>query len=230
MASGVYTRTQWHIDRLKERSSRGENHYLWKGGKERFKCIICGNMVSNPKAQKCKKCFSSTFVPWNRGTKLPPIKCLDCGKQLAGRKSKRCISCHKKHYIPWNKGKICPQMQKEHSHMYKGGVSVVYKTSYNSPKYRKWRTEVFIRDNFTCVKCGEKSGYVTAHHIKPFSKIRKDNNIKNIEDAKRCRELWDINNGITLCEKCHQKEDRYRARFFKKEKNENISIDSRVRH
>ena len=37
----------------------------------------------------------------------------------------------------------------------------------------------------------------------------RDNNIKTLEEAIRCPELWDINNGRTLCNTCHNKTKRY---------------------
>ena len=39
--------------------------------------------------------------------------------------------------------------------------------------------------------------------------ILKDNNIKIFEDAEKCNELWDINNGITLCVGCHKLTNNY---------------------
>lgn len=56
-------------------------------------------------------------------------------------------------------------------------------------EYKHWRDSVLKRDNFTCIKCGNKYGELNAHHIKPFSthpELR-----------------YDLENGITLCKKCH---------------------------
>lgn len=70
-------------------------------------------------------------------------------------------------------------------------------------KYRQWRSNVFKRDNFKCVLCG-KTGYVEAdHHPVRFIKIIQKYSIKTLEQAINCKELWDINNGRTLCRKCH---------------------------
>lgn len=61
-----------------------------------------------------------------------------------------------------------------------------------SPEYTEWRTEVFTRDSYTCKKCGIKGGELNAHHIEHFSKNKK--------------KRFDIDNGITLCIKCHRNE------------------------
>ncbi len=70
-------------------------------------------------------------------------------------------------------------------------------------EYRQWRSDVFTRDDFTCQKCNKRGGYLHAHHINPFADIILLNDIKTLEQASYCRELWNINNGITLCPICH---------------------------
>lgn len=91
---------------------------------------------------------------------------------------------------------------------WKGGISRAYKTGYESIQYKEWRKKVFERDDYTCQKCGIRSGngkatYLTAHHIKSFSEYP---------------ELrFEVNNGITLCESCHCRLDKYRARFIRLE-------------
>ena len=63
-----------------------------------------------------------------------------------------------------------------------------------STAMKGWRTAVFERDDYTCVKCGDRSrkGHgvmLNAHHIKRFA------------DFPNLR--FDINNGVTLCVGCH---------------------------
>lgn len=70
-------------------------------------------------------------------------------------------------------------------------------------KYRQWRSDIFERDNYICQKCGQVGKKLNADHIKPFSHIIKDNNIITFEEGMDCEELWNINNGRTLCFKCH---------------------------
>lgn len=122
----------------------------------------------------------------------------------------------------WNKGKTgiyseeyLKKLRESHtgklglaSSNWKGGISRAYKTGYESVQYKEWRRKVFVRDNYTCQDCGVRCGngetiYVTAHHIKSFSKHPKLR--------------FDVNNGITLCEICHCKVDKYRAKFMKLE-------------
>ena len=71
-------------------------------------------------------------------------------------------------------------------------------------EYHQWVSGVFTRDDFTCQNCLERGGRLEAHHINPFNQIIKENNIKSLEDAINCSELWSINNGKTLCKRCHR--------------------------
>lgn len=97
----------------------------------------------------------------------------------------------------------------EKCHWWKGGISPLVKLIKISFKYRQWRSDVFTRDDFTCQKCGIKGGELHPHHIKAFSLILSENNIKTLEQALNCEELWSINNGLTLCKNCHKLTDSY---------------------
>lgn len=71
-----------------------------------------------------------------------------------------------------------------------GGISSERDKVKQSEEYKKWRKDVYERDNYTCQCCGDKSGHnLEAHHILNFS------------DHEELR--YDINNGITLCKNCH---------------------------
>ena len=52
-------------------------------------------------------------------------------------------------------------------------------------------------------------GRLNADHIKQMALIVYENELKTIHDAFECEELWDLNNGRTLCEECHKTTDTY---------------------
>jgi 5-methylcytosine-specific restriction endonuclease McrA len=74
---------------------------------------------------------------------------------------------------------------KDH-HFWRGGKS---KPRTFTPEYVEWRTAVYQRDDYTCQHCGEVGGKLNAHHIESWSSF----------PEKR----FEIDNGITLCYKCH---------------------------
>lgn len=89
------------------------------------------------------------------------------------------------------------------------------------PFYKNWVKLVFERDNYTCKDCGKKGDYIQAHHIKPLSLILFENgiiecNFENLQKALQLDELWDINNGKTLCLKCHKKIHKKRNFYVRK--------------
>lgn len=90
-------------------------------------------------------------------------------------------------------------------HFWKGGVTPLRLLIKQNINYRQWRTKVFERDKYCCQHCGVIGGKLNADHIKSFSIILDEHNITSLADAVSCQELWDINNGRTLCEPCHRK-------------------------
>ncbi len=170
MPTGVYKRTSEMYESRKGRKA-------WnKGLTKEIDCRVAKYAFSISKSLK-------GHIPWNKDRKgrqkNHSVKGLELGRG-------------------WNRGKKCPQLSGENQHLWKGGKSKRYKTGYYSFEYRQWRRTVFIRDEFTCVKCGVKHVYVTAHHIKSFS------HYPSVR--------FDIDNGLTLCEDCHKKTDNYKGR------------------
>ena len=66
-----------------------------------------------------------------------------------------------------------------------------------SPKYQTWKKKVLKRDNLDL-----KSPNV--HHKKSFNKILRENDIISLDEAKKCKELWDLDNGITISQGEHR--------------------------
>lgn len=104
----------------------------------------------------------------------------------------------------------------EKSHWWKGGLTLLKDKIRNTFKYRLWRETVFKRDNWICVWCGIRGGKLEADHIIAFSVLLRKYLIKTLEQALLCQELWNINNGRTLCIKCHEKTDTYGGKSISK--------------
>lgn len=94
----------------------------------------------------------------------------------------------------------------ERGNKWKGGITPLYLQIRHHLKTRQWVSDCFTRDNFTCQKCWAKGGKLNCHHIKYFSKIISEYKIKNLQEALDCEELWNLNNGVTLCKNCHSLE------------------------
>jgi hypothetical protein len=60
-------------------------------------------------------------------------------------------------------------------------------------RYQKWRTKVYRRDNYKCQMpgCDHKTKRLNAHHIRRWA------------DSPNLH--FSVDNGITLCWKCHKK-------------------------
>ncbi len=86
----------------------------------------------------------------------------------------------------------------------KDRITLVRNQIRKTEKYKEWRLMVFGRDNFTCQHCGIRGTYLEPHHIKMFSELIIENNIRSKEDAMKCIVLWNLDNGITYCKKCHE--------------------------
>ena len=101
----------------------------------------------------------------------------------------------------------------EQNHNWKGGITKTSAKIRNSFKYRQWRSDIFTRDDFVCQICGVRGGKLNVDHIKTFATIISENNIISFEQGMVCEELWNINNGRTLCFECHKKTETFLNRW-----------------
>ncbi len=74
---------------------------------------------------------------------------------------------------------------------WKGGITNSNRTLRQDNRYREWQQQVYKRDHYKCQECQIHCypGNIIAHHIFNFS------------DYPELRTV--VNNGITLCRKCH---------------------------
>jgi len=109
-------------------------------------------------------------------------------------------------------GKKRPHLTGKGNPNWRGGSTSLIQKIRSCKKYEIWRFDVFQRDNFKCQNCADATGHnLNAHHIKHLSKLIKELNIKTFNDALKQIKLWEINLGITLCEKCHDKEHKTKS-------------------
>lgn len=65
----------------------------------------------------------------------------------------------------------------------------IKRSEQDTQEYKDWRASVYKRDKHRCVCCNKKS-YLNAHHLNGWNWC--------IESR------YDVNNGVTLCWKCHR--------------------------
>lgn len=128
------------------------------------------------------------------------------GKKASLEARKRMSASHKGQ-VPWIVGKkhslatrlklhiATSSKRGDKASAWKGGLTKKDKLIRNSKEYKDWRRKVFVRDNFTCVECRKVGCYLQAHHIKSFV------------DYLKLR--FEVSNGVSLCEECHEKTDNY---------------------
>ncbi len=98
----------------------------------------------------------------------------------------------------------------KNSPTWKGGKTKLVFAIRSCSLYTQWRKNVFRRDGFKCVHCGDSKGHnLEADHIIPVAFMIQANKITSIRDAEICDALWDISNGRTLCASCHKKTPTY---------------------
>ena len=171
----------------KSPETSGEKNSNWKGGKPH--CEICGILLAKRSAKRCRshriisektrKRFSKRMKGNNYGFKK--------GQASWNKGTKGVV-------IAWNKGKHYDAVAGEKCHLWKGGISQFTRTERRNlmqgVEYKNWRRKVFERDNYTCQNCGAKNVYLEADHIKSW---------KDYPESR-----FDVNNGQTLCLKCHK--------------------------
>jgi len=86
---------------------------------------------------------------------------------------------------------------------WKGGISRDYQKlnhSLRNTDWRIWRERVFERDDYTCQRCGIRSGNGKAVYLEPHHKIT----VKECVDEGLYNLIYDVDNGLTLCRSCHK--------------------------
>lgn len=194
----------------KSQFERGRGKYCSKSCKT--KSTIAGWNKAILKTKWCLYCSKSFEVrPCEESRKF-------CSKDCANkyRKNKKIASFseeHKKKIGETNK-LVSHPFGKDHPR-WKGGITPFYNILRTLEEYNKWRMDCLRRDWFKCKICDSKK-HLEVHHKKSFKKLVNEflqqyNQFSIIDDRETLTRLamtyvpfWDIDNGETLCAKCHK--------------------------
>ena len=172
-------------------------------------CDFCGKTIRKKKSHIMPHNFCSLNCMYKHKTlkNTKTVKCAYCGNEFRKRNSQnkktKKAFCSRKCMGEWQAKFLIG----ENSYNWKDGICSISHRIRSLVRYSKWVQNVFKRDKYTCQKCGDnRGGNLEAHHINKLNNIIRDNNLKEIIDVIKCKELWDLNNGITLCKNCHKKE------------------------
>lgn len=176
--------------------------------------------VTNIKKYGTKNVFANEKIKQkiiNTNLKKYGVMYSQQNKNIRTKTEESCLKKYDvKNYVELFRGRFI----KENSPCWKGGakVSRVERATY---EYSDWRKKVFEKDLYTCQKCGAKNCVgssnviLNAHHIR---------NWKDNPDVR-----YDINNGVTLCEDCHNRfHSIYTKRNNTQEQIENFLLDKKL--
>ena len=158
------------------------------------------------KEPRCRECWSRSRMGKNhprwtgKNVKMSDGKyrqpCIVCSGETGDYYSVMCKSCRK--------GAL--------HHAWRGGTSTLSQSIRALPENRQWIRQCMYRDNWMCRECGiipKTANSLQVHHLKSFASIIKEKGIVTVDKAKECKELWDTDNGVTLCVGCHKLTENY---------------------
>lgn len=180
-------------------------------------CLVCGTQfmatpsrIKDGKAKYCSKnCFNTTQsirlnIRWSNPQYRQRMSEVHKGQKMSeSTKEKQRQRMTGNKYclgkIPWNKGQ---------------GIATDYQRYKFSNAHKEWRTQIFIRDNYTCKECGTRSGNgkrveLNADHIKPYALY---------PDLRLA-----LSNGRTLCIDCHRQTETYGGNIIRLRKQQHSS-------
>ena len=212
---------------LKNIPKRGRhNNKAWnKGKKGEYKLWPNGRVFTKEHSENISKSHKGKIVTKETREKL---RIINTGKKLTEEHKKKISEANKgkinenrsmrlkqgmfkgHHHTLESRLKIGKNNKGEKCHFWKGGITLLTDKIRTCFKYRQWRSDIYTRDNFICQICDQRGGEKNAdHYPESFSSIINRLKIKSFEQALECEELWNLNNGRTLCVPCHKKTDTY---------------------
>ncbi len=155
---------------------------IWVGRKHKPESIEKMRLANLGKNLSPETEFKKGHESWNTGKVFYQI----LGDNHPTKRPEVALSISKA-----KKGKPNLLLRGDNNPRWRGGVTTENHKIRTSLEYKQWRTSVFERDEYTCQHCNQVGGKLQADHIKQFAffpELR-----------------LDVDNGRTLCEKCHKK-------------------------
>ncbi|WP_315114558.1 hypothetical protein [uncultured Clostridium sp.] len=174
----------------------GENNSFYNH--KTYICEWCSKLFKRTPGQNRGKhvfCSQECYLEYNRikeRTQEVEVKCAYCDKKFKIWKSRLnkseriycSIECKNKGWGKYYSGENSPAWNPSLT-----DKDRILQRHY--PEYYKWRDLVYSRDEYICKCCGDNRGHnLNAHHI------------YNYMEHEELR--LEVNNGITLCDKCHK--------------------------
>lgn len=173
-------------------------------------CHICGTSFHGAMDRKTcsKKCQYESFKGAGNPMfedKAKKSNCMVCGNLFkyspTNRSGKYCSKVCAYTSPEWRAKQAAVKIKSTN-----GIRDKVHKSRIRAGKqYNDWRLSIFKRDNYKCVMCSGKES-IQVHHVIPFSVLFKEIKISGFVDFSP---LYDIENGVTLCQPCHLLTDSY---------------------
>lgn len=154
-------------------------------------CLECASVFEKTVTSKRRFCSASCSIK-KRNREQNPSKTPERRKKISEQAKLRSTD-HLR--TPEARKKLSVALRGSGHWNWQGGITPQNKILRVRVEYKTWRKAVFERDNYTCVLCHVRGGYLEADHIKPFAFFPELRN--------------DINNGRTLCRECHKKTPTY---------------------
>jgi hypothetical protein len=189
-----------------------------------IKCDNCGIYVQKAIKHKSNFCSCKCFADYRRGYNWNNITPWNKGKSNVYSKQTKDLMRSKKLGNKTSletRKKMSSAHKRDKTNLWQGGINDLSDTIRKSLNGREWRKNIYARDKWTCNACGVVGSRLHAHHITAFSVIMKSfllefNQFSPLEDketlirlAESYKPFWDINNGETLCVKCHKATNSY---------------------
>ena len=141
------------------------------------------------KGEKMSEEIKKKLSEINKGKRFSPKTEFKKGQYKGSKNPAKKIEIRRK-ISEAKKGKPHLNQRGENSPNWKGGITPKNEKIRKALEYKLWREVVFTRDNWTCQMCRERGCKLNVHHLYNFA------NIVKLRIS--------IENGITLCEKCHR--------------------------